>query len=147
MFGARVAQIDGGGLRNAIPRESSAVVAVPKKLGDGFVAWVESEFAVIRTEYETTDPNAEIAVVEVVPPERVLPEDLQKSLLAGIYAATCGIHRMCPDIEGLVQTSNNVALAVAQHSTSPPKKVGKALPKFCCKVVHWLMPLVTGTNP
>jgi dipeptidase D len=108
-FGVRVAHVDGGGLRNAIPRESFAVVAVPKKLGDGFGAWVEAQFALIRNEYETTDPHAEITIDEVVPPEEVLPENLQKSLLAAIYAATCGIYRMCPEIEGLVQTSNNVA--------------------------------------
>ena len=38
-----------------------------------------------------------------------MPATLQQRLLAAIYGCPCGIHRMCPDIEGLVQTSNNLA--------------------------------------
>ena len=108
-FGLRVARIDGGGLRNAIPRESVAIVAVPKQMGDEFVSWIEAESATIRGEYQTTDQQIELAVAEVPPPEKVLPAELQRTLLAAVYAATCGIHRMCPDIKDLVQTSNNLA--------------------------------------
>ena len=108
-FGARVSEIDGGGLRNAIPRESFATVAVPSdKLAD-LQEWFKAASAEIVAEYKTTDPNAQVAceVVELVP--TVIPVDLQKTVLAVVYSCVSGIHRMCPDIADLVQTSNNLA--------------------------------------
>ena len=108
-FGVRIAEIDGGGLRNAIPRESFAVVAVPKKLGVELQTWLQTEFEIIQAEYQATDPAAELMIDEVTPPEEVLPEDLQQTLLAALYSLVSGIHRMSPEIKGLVQTSNNLA--------------------------------------
>lgn len=107
--GVRVASIDGGGLRNAIPRESAAVVTVP----DGNVArFQEVVSAVTRdlsNEYGSTDPQLEIVVEKGPLPSDVMPAALQADLLGTIYACPCGIHRMCPDIDDLVQTSNNLA--------------------------------------
>ncbi len=108
-FEIRVAQIDGGGLRNAIPRESSALVAVKRDAAESFAEWVNDEFALIRAEHDTTDPDAELVVKSVDTPKSALPADLQTSLLAAIYGVVSGIHRMSPEIEGLVQTSNNLA--------------------------------------
>ena len=63
----------------------------------------------IRGEYSTTDPNAEIGCAAIALPGSVVPAPLQRLLLGTIYACPNGIWRMSPDIEGLVQTSNNVA--------------------------------------
>lgn len=105
----RVATIDGGSLRNAIPRESVATFSVPA----GSTKQVEETANFVReqllAEYATTDPNLELVLEASDVPENVIPVTLQQSLLAAIYGCPCGIHRMCPDIEGLVQTSNNLA--------------------------------------
>ena len=105
----RIASIDGGSLRNAIPRESAATLVVPA----GDAKQIEETASFVReqllAEYATTDPNLELVVEKIDAPEQVVPLSLQKSLLAAIYGCPCGIHRMCPDIEGLVQTSNNLA--------------------------------------
>ena len=108
-FEARVSEIDGGGLRNAIPRESFAVVTVPKNHVADFETWFAAEAAVIRSEYATTDPDADIGFEKVDAPAGVVPLDLQQSLLGTIYGCPSGIHRMSPDIPDLVQTSNNLA--------------------------------------
>ena len=50
-----------------------------------------------------------ISLVETDFPSHALPEDTQNALLLAIQACPVGIHRMSPDIEGLVQTSNNLA--------------------------------------
>ena len=106
---ARIGSINGGGLRNAIPRESFAVVVVPTAHAPGMRDWLQSTAATIRQEYATTDPNLEISFESTDMPAGLLPLDLQKTVLGSIYACPHGIHRMSPEIRDLVQTSNNLA--------------------------------------
>lgn len=108
-FDVRISQIEGGGLRNAIPRESSAVLAVPQIRSMELSDWITSQALIIHDEYQITDPDLEIVLEPTDPPASLLPPDLQKQLLGTIYACPCGIHRMSPDIPDLVQTSNNLA--------------------------------------
>lgn len=107
--GARVCWIDGGGLRNVIPRESKAVVAVPREAVALFVGLVESHRELYAEEYRLTDPllRLESRPVEAAP--EVLEEGFQSRLLAALYTVLSGIHRMSPAVPGLVQTSNNLA--------------------------------------
>ena len=108
-FDLRIASITGGGLRNAIPRESFATVVVPSSQSGALEESLKEMAHTIGEEHTTTDPNLEITVESAPMPGGVLPQDRQESLLAVVYACPCGIHRMSPDIEGLVQTSNNLA--------------------------------------
>ncbi|MCA9793449.1 MAG: aminoacyl-histidine dipeptidase [Candidatus Eremiobacteraeota bacterium] len=104
--GARLASLDGGGLRNAIPRESVAIVAAPS--GD-FPAYLQELGDTIRAEFASTDPDFAWScqtVEQVVP---VLEQDFADRLLRVIYAIPDGIYRLSPEVEGLVQTSNNLA--------------------------------------
>ncbi|MEM7313368.1 MAG: aminoacyl-histidine dipeptidase [Planctomycetota bacterium] len=105
----RIAEIDGGSLRNAIPRESFSVVVVPEGKAAEFESLIASEAAVIKSEYATTDMDAEILCESTDLASSVLPLDLQTKIIGTLYACPCGIHRMCPDIDDLVQTSNNLA--------------------------------------
>jgi dipeptidase D len=114
-FGLRVAEIDGGGLRNAIPRESLAIVAVPAAQSQDFEAWLREESATICVEYATTDPDANTALEKVQPPWQVVPLDVQRLILGTIYACPNGVHRMSPEMEGLVQTSNNLARVLVKE--------------------------------
>ena len=114
-FGLRIAALSGGGLRNAIPRESFATVVVDGSAVAAFETFVKSEAEVLKAEYQTTDPQLEIAIESTALPPGVLPERLQFALLAGVYACTSGIFRMSPDVPGLVQTSNNLARVAAQE--------------------------------
>ena len=106
---ARVISIDGGGLRNAIPRESVAVVSVPEGINLPEQAWFKTEVQNIITENSVTDPNLEIVCGEVEQPANAIPESLQSSLIAALFGITSGIVRMSPSISDLVQTSNNLA--------------------------------------
>ncbi len=108
-FDIRVAEIDGGSLRNAIPRESTALIAVAADRSKDFESWIADEASVIGDEYSDTDPLAEIGCESITLPETLLPSDLQRTLLGTIYGCPNGIWRMSPRIDGLVQTSNNVA--------------------------------------
>lgn len=108
-FGLRVASIDGGGLRNAIPRESIVVVAVANEQVDSFKDWFAAEAKTIQVEYATTDPGTEVVCESSDGPSQLIPADLQEKLLGVLYGCLSGIFRMSPDIDDLVQTSNNLA--------------------------------------
>ncbi|AKD03947.1 aminoacyl-histidine dipeptidase [Pontibacter korlensis] len=108
-FNVRIGSIDGGGLRNAIPRESSAFVAVAYGDKAAFEKYVEEQLTILVQEYKTTDPNLQVQVAGVEAPAQVATEEFTGKLLRALYATPNGIYRMSPDIEGLVQTSNNIA--------------------------------------
>ena len=107
-FGLRVFEIDGGGLRNAIPRESVAKAVVPSNKYKDFVDWFQKIKPDIAAEYLVTDPNGEFKTSECDISEAI-DADFQKRLLSSLYAVISGIHRMSPEIPELVQTSNNLA--------------------------------------
>ncbi|NNE54772.1 MAG: M20/M25/M40 family metallo-hydrolase, partial [Flavobacteriales bacterium] len=114
-YGLRIAKIDGGGLRNAIPRESVATIAVPSTSNENFETHLGKLSAILKSEHGTTDSELEIVLEKTNPPNKVLNEEFQDQLLAAVYACPNGIYRMSPDVEGLVQTSNNVARVLVEN--------------------------------
>ena len=102
-----IASLDGGGLRNAIPREAFAVLATDRSAEQctSELAKLTSE---ISKEYAFTDPNLKIAFSEVPQPTAVIPCDIADRLLKALDVCPNGLDRMS-DIPGLVQTSNNLA--------------------------------------
>ncbi|MCB0661437.1 MAG: aminoacyl-histidine dipeptidase [Saprospiraceae bacterium] len=114
-FGLRVHEIDGGGLRNAIPRESFAKVALPAEQGAAFENWVNGEAIILKAEYGTTDPDITVSIAGTDAMERVVSKDFQGKILRSLYACPNGIYRMSPDIEDLVQTSNNLARVLVKN--------------------------------
>ncbi len=108
-FDVRISTIDGGGLRNAIPRESFADVTVPADKADAFTALLKGEEAILQNEYQSTDTNLNISIEKTDAPETVLDAAFQYKLLRTIATCPNGIYRMSPAINGLVQTSNNLA--------------------------------------
>jgi dipeptidase D len=114
-FGLRLASLEGGSLRNAIPRESTAVVCIPKEHLEGFMAWFAQLSSVIQAENAVTDPLLLIACEPYdALPMSVLPVSVQKTLFATVFGVVSGIYRMSPSIGGLVQTSNNLARVIAR---------------------------------
>ena len=105
----KINSIDGGSLRNAIPRESFAIVSVPNNEVSDIKNKVSDYRKILNEEYGSTDPEIqfEISVEDGV--MHSIPSQLQSNLLRAIYACPNGIYRMSPDIEDLVQTSNNLA--------------------------------------
>ncbi len=108
-FDLRIASIDAGGLRNAIPRESFAQVVVSQSRVAAFKDFISDQAAILESEYATTDPNLEVLLVLADLPASILDTGFQGKLLRAIYACPNGIFRMSPDIDGLVQTSNSLA--------------------------------------
>lgn len=113
-FGMQINRIDGGGLRNAIPRESVATIVVPELSNDNFEAHIAALTDKLIAEHSTTDPELEIVLERTDMPTQVMDEENQDALIGSIYGTPNGIYRMSPDVEGLVQTSNNVARVLVE---------------------------------
>jgi dipeptidase D len=116
-FGIRIHSIDGGSLRNAIPRESFSIVVVENDKVEIFNKKLNDYSAVLKSEYRTTDPNLSFSAEVCEMPNNVLELNFQKQLLSAIYACPNGIYRMSPDIKDLVQTSNNLARVLVKDGS------------------------------
>lgn len=112
--GARLCDLDGGGLRNAIPRESTAVICLPQDGEERLRQLVDELSETMATEYRTTDPELRL---ELSPSQAdsMMAREAQERLLRAIYTLPNGIYRMSPEVPGLVQTSNNLARIAAQE--------------------------------
>src|SRR5690606_19347926 len=108
-YGVRISRVEGGGLRNAIPRESNAVVTVDSTRKDEFLSDSNTLIEDIKKEYASLEENLFIGIEQTDTPEKVMLEETQNAFLKSVYAARNGIHRMSPEVEGLVETSNNIA--------------------------------------
>jgi dipeptidase D len=109
LYQIEINQIDGGSLRNAIPRESVVIIAIRNADLESMQQFIESFNRILQLEYHHTDPNLHISSDLVTCPEMVLEGGFQARLLSCLYACPNGIYRMSPSIDGLVQTSNNLA--------------------------------------
>jgi len=113
-FGLRISEIDGGSLRNAIPRESNAVVAIDAIHEEAFLLETKEQEAMLKAELKTMEPNLEIIVSKVETPEKIMDLGVQEGLTRAIYAAWNGVYRMSADIPELVETSNNIARVIVK---------------------------------
>ena len=108
-FGLRISEIDGGSLRNAIPRESKAKFVIDAVHEDTFISEMKEITKVIKAELKTMEPQLEILISKTETPESIMDLGVQEGLTRAIYAAHNGVYRMSADIPDLVETSNNIA--------------------------------------
>jgi dipeptidase D len=107
----RIAEAAGGDLRNAIPRESHAVILVPAADTGTFEALVASYQDIYRNEFADTEPNLSFSCEKTTMPTKVVPAKEQSQFIRAIYACPNGVQRMSQSMKGLVETSNNLAIA------------------------------------
>jgi dipeptidase D len=113
-FGLQVAEINGGSLRNAIPRESVAKVIISEMFDEAYIFDMQEIINDIKTEYKTTEPNLSIEIVKCDAPEKVMDLGVQEGIIRAIYAAHNGVYRMSADMDNLVETSNNIARVIVK---------------------------------
>lgn len=108
-LGARVSRIEGGNLRNAIPREAYAVVGVPSENMVAFEKLVQSYANNVKAMFAATEPDMNISFSRVADITSVLTSDLQSRLLTALVSVPNGVIAMSQAVEGLVETSTNLA--------------------------------------
>ncbi|MGC1206082.1 MAG: aminoacyl-histidine dipeptidase [Flavobacteriaceae bacterium] len=113
-FGLRISEIDGGSLRNAIPRESNAIVAIDAIHQDLFKSEMKQQVEILKKELKTMEPDLEINISKSETPKKIMDLGVQEGLTRAIYAALNGVYRMSADITDLVETSNNIARVIVK---------------------------------
>ena len=111
-FGLRISEIDGGSLRNAIPRESNATVAIDAVHEDAFLSEMNALAETIKTENKTLEPDFTVVIEACETPEFIMDLGVQEGITRALYSALNGVYRMSADIPGLVETSNNIARVI-----------------------------------
>lgn len=111
-YGLQVSEIDGGSLRNAIPRESKAIIAVDSNKESAFLDELKGKSEAIKKEFKTMEPDLLIEVIKTDTPKNVMDVEVQKGLIKALYASWNGVYRMSADIPDLVETSNNLARVI-----------------------------------
>lgn len=140
-LGARLARIQGGNKRNAIPRDASALLFVPAARGAEATAVVDRMNAITRDELSSVDPDLRVALATVAGPRnaKVLARGLQKRITRVLLAQPHGVIKMSADIAGLVETSTNVAAIRTTRTsivleTSQRSSVASEIEEVCQRV-------------
>lgn len=107
-----LAEVDGGGLRNAIPREASAIITLAPADLEALMGLVANWESTFQQEYAATDPNLIVKLSEVSMPQMVLEAIGQRRLILAVESCFNGIFRMSPEVDDLVETSSNLARIV-----------------------------------
>ena len=102
-------EIDGGNLRNAIPRAAHAVFGVDVKNKEQVVAAFNKYVADIENEYKGLETTLKLDLQTAERPEYAVDSDTTARLIESLYSAPHGVISMSRDIEGLVETSTNLA--------------------------------------
>jgi dipeptidase D len=111
-IGVRLAHIEGGNKRNAIPREAEALVFVPKDKVRKAQAIAKMFDEMIGVELASVDPDLSITLERDTSDieRQVMKKDQQELIIKALVALPHGVTKMSADIPGLVETSTNVAV-------------------------------------
>jgi len=101
--------IQGGDKHNAIPREAWATFVIPEDQSGELLLQLGQIFEGLKAEYQTVEPAMEMALEEAPLPNQVWSTDSTWKVLRFLVGLPHGVVAMSNDIEGLVETSTNLA--------------------------------------
>lgn len=99
--------IEGGSLRNAIPREAIAVISV--KNAEQYLDAFSELKAEILEEFESLEKELSISIAQYPSSEKGISVEHSQKIVLALKSAHNGVYRMSPDVADLVEASNNVA--------------------------------------
>jgi len=108
-FGLRIASIDGGSLRNAIPREAFAIVVIPNAKVNDFEKAVTTYLNIYKSEFSVTEPSLSFFAEKTAVPSTLIDEKSQFNIIRAVFGCPNGVIRMSDAVPGLVETSTNLA--------------------------------------
>jgi dipeptidase D len=109
-YEARLVSWHGGNMRNAIPRESSAVITIPEELLEEVNELVAECREVFTDEYYGVEHALEMTLEQVEVSELQVPEDIQDNIVDAVLACHDGVLRNIPSMPHIVETSSNLAI-------------------------------------
>lgn len=108
--GLRLVSINGGNMRNAIPRDAEAVIAFPKKHTECILAEFDKVAGWVKKELSSVEPDFFMKYEKVRMPQNVIRDADTQKIINLMMVAPNGVIRMSRDMEGLVETSLNLAI-------------------------------------
>lgn len=106
---ARLASVEGGSLRNAIPREAFAVLTVLPENAEALMDLVDDYNDLYCEEFAEIETNLTLKAEKVDLPKTVLPEEIQDDLINAVVACPNGVISMLQSFPGIVESSTNIA--------------------------------------
>lgn len=110
LYEARLSSIESGNMRNAIPREASAVITIPADGLEEVSNLVQEYEELFNEEYKSIEDNISFTAKEVDLPQGLIPEEIQDDLVNAITACPNGVFRFIPEMQNTVETSNNLSI-------------------------------------
>ena len=126
-YEARLACVEGGNMRNAIPREASAVITIPEESYQDLQDLVDRYEDLWLREYDGVETDLHFTAEEVECPKKEMPEDVQDFLIHAITLCPHGVYRVIPEMPDIVETSNNLAII-----ETTPQEEGRVQIKAIC---------------
>ena len=109
-YGARLASVEGGSLRNAIPREAFAVVTIPGDNVEALWELVADYQDTFREEYKGIEEGIHFTAEMAELPATLIPEEIQDDFINAIEGCQNGVISMLHDFPGTVESSSNLAV-------------------------------------
>lgn len=105
----KLCSFQGGNLHNAIPREAHAVIGLKADQKERARVILNELAAAVEDELKRVDPGVKLEMKSVEKPAYRINCDTKRRLVRALYACPHGVYGMSHDIEGLVETSSNLA--------------------------------------
>lgn len=109
-YEAMLVEVNGGNMRNAIPREAYAVLTIDDEDKDDFIEAVEEYEELFREEFSSAEPDMVFEAEFVAKPDMVIDEMSADDVINAVQGSVDGVVKMSSDIEGMVETSSNLAI-------------------------------------
>lgn len=109
-YEARLSEVEGGNMRNAIPREGWAIITIPEESKKDIVNLAKEYEALFNEEYKDIENKITISVEEVDTPDNIIPEQIQDDFINAVTGCPNGVFRMIPTIPNIVETSMNLSI-------------------------------------
>lgn len=114
-YGARLSAIEGGSLRNAIPREAFAIITIPGDNVEALWEFVSDYQDTFRAEYKGIEGNIRFIAEMTEMPATLIPEEIQDDLINAVEGCQNGVISMLVDFPGTVESSTNLAIVKSSN--------------------------------
>ena len=109
-YGARLSAVEGGNMRNAIPREAWAIVTIPGDNVEALWELVSDYQEMYQVEYAGIESGIRFEAEMTELPTTLIPEEIQDDLINAIEGCQNGVISMLHDFPGTVESSSNLAI-------------------------------------
>lgn len=116
-YGAVLSSIDAGSLRNAIPREAFATIAIPASFENQFTDFIQSYEAEARKSLGGIDPDLKITIEKTAIPHTVFDSMTFHNLVNAVAECPNGALAWDKNMPGIVETSSNLAIIKSENGT------------------------------